>query len=123
MPIPDQAPAIPDPPPGGPQAPLYVLIYQLSQKLEQVINHNEETRELLRAHMAGEEQLLSKFLNAFPDSDTESHRRYHEALMKQLEQRGKLRAAIIEKTTTGVIWLGVVWIASAVWENIKNNLK
>ena len=61
---------------------------------------------------------LTQFMTAFPADDIEGHRRYHELIIEEIEERRKLRRAIQEKTISGLIWAGLVGIAMAVWNEL-----
>jgi hypothetical protein len=58
---------------------------------------------------------VSRFKDAFPSGDFESHQRYHAMLIEQLAERRRLRIAIQEKTISGLVWSGIVAIGYALW--------
>lgn len=53
--------------------------------------------------------------SAFPAGDIEGHRRYHEVMIETLAERRRLRIAIQEKTISALVWIVIVWTASAIW--------
>ena len=59
---------------------------------------------------------------AFPAGDFSGHRRAHQALIDDVESRKKLRQAIIEKTISGLIWSGILWIGLAAWHELQRRL-
>lgn len=71
-----------------------------------------------QAHKLGGEDLVGKISeiadgirdikSAFPDSNFEGHRRFHELEIEKFAERRRLRIAIQEKTISGLIWAGVV---------------
>lgn len=64
----------------------------------------------------------SKFDRAFPSADIEGHRRYHEAMIEDLEARKRLAQAIKEKTISGLIWAAIVAMATAGWHEFLRAL-
>lgn len=40
-----------------------------------------------------------------------------------LRERAALRRALIEKSLTGLIWAGLVFLAAAVWNYVKDHLR
>jgi hypothetical protein len=61
--------------------------------------------------------------SAFPGGDLEGHRRYHQALIDDFEDRKKLRRAVLEKILSGAAWGVIVGLALASWHYLKSNLK
>ena len=59
---------------------------------------------------------------AFPGADPESHRRAHEIMMEQLEEKRKLRKAIQEKTLSGLVWAFMIWLGLAILTRLKIEL-
>lgn len=60
---------------------------------------------------------------AFPDGDTEGHRRYHELIIQKTEEVRRLRVAIQEKTISALIWSFIVFLATCVGSFILNIIK
>lgn len=58
----------------------------------------------------------------FPGGDAEGHRRYHELLIEELEERRKLRRAIQEKTISGLVWAAIVGLGMAVWHELQTHI-
>lgn len=85
---------------------------------------DERVRVRLTEHAAEERQQmderfgeLKKLLSsAFPGGDPDEHRRYHDEVIAWIQERRKLFASIREKTITGLLWAGLLWIGSAVWK-------
>jgi len=86
-------------------------------------------REWQEAETAGDSlsdrvgELERKFLEAFPNGDWAGHRRYHEIQIELLLERRTLRAAVTEKTISGLIWAALVALGLATWQYIKTQLK
>ena len=53
---------------------------------------------------------------AVPSGDIDSHRRYHELIIEHTAQRVRLRHAVIEKTLTGLVYMGLLALGAAVWQ-------
>ena len=65
------------------------------------------------------ESLEDRFVSSFPAGDPESHRRYHEELIEKNAELRRLRAAIQEKTISGLVWSCLVGIGLAVWNYVR----
>lgn len=61
----------------------------------------------------------TSILAAFPGSDIEGHRRYHEMQIALLEERRKLRAAIQEKTISGLVWMFLMGVGAFIVLGVK----
>jgi hypothetical protein len=82
--------------------------------LKQIDTHCVETSNRLH----GIEKSIASVVSAFPESDFEGHKRYHQLLIDTLEEKRKLRIAIQEKTISGLIWLGIIGVGTAIWHEI-----
>lgn len=51
---------------------------------------------------------VKKICKAFPEGDVEGHRRYHETMVEMIEEKRRLRQAILEKTLAGLVWSIIV---------------
>lgn len=94
-----------------------------------VLNDIRSTqRETLRRLDAVEKQqesiskILEKIMSAFPDGDVEGHRRYHRLMIERTEEVRRLRAAIQEKTISGLLWSLMVFIGVTIWHYLKAKL-
>lgn len=68
---------------------------------------------------ASDMRSFSKSLeSAFPGGDIEGHRRYHEAVIADVEAKKKLTQAIKEKTISGLVWAFIVWVGIALWHDV-----
>lgn len=61
------------------------------------------------------ESLAGLVKTAFPGSDAEGHRRYHEAVISRTAAIEHLTWAIKEKTIFGLLWMGILLIGASVW--------
>lgn len=52
---------------------------------------------------------------AFPNGDTEGHRRYHDTMIVMIEEKRRLRIAVQEKTISGLVWATLVFLGMAMW--------
>lgn len=68
------------------------------------------------------DELTNLIQSGVPDGDMESHRRYHELLIRQAERRDKLQQALIEKTFAGLVWALVLVAGGWAWKGIKDAL-
>lgn len=84
--------------------------------LKQLDQHVIQTNKRLAAI----EEKLDGVAGAFPGSDFDGHRRYHETIVEMLAERRRLRQAIQEKTISGLVWMMIVGIGLAVWNQILN---
>lgn len=81
---------------------------QIERKLDQ---HSDDSK---HKH----EQLLS----AFPSSDTEGHRRYHQAVIERIELRNKMiNEALIQCAKVGGV-AAIGWLLWAVWIAVKHEV-
>lgn len=69
------------------------------------------------------EHLSETLERAFPDGDIEGHRRYHEAIIEDLETRKRLVQAIKEKTISGLVWAMIVGVSLALFHEIQRIIK
>jgi len=69
------------------------------------------------------EQRVDTLFRAFPSGDVEGHRRAHDLMIEQLNERRRLRQAIQEKTISGLIWASVLGLGTMVWQAIKSALR
>ena len=60
-----------------------------------------------------------RFAESFPAGDYGGHRRAHEVMMEDLQEKKKLRRAIVEKTVAGALWMLLVWLGWAVLQQVK----
>ena len=84
------------------------------QVLRQLDKHALETNQRLSTI----ETKMDVVTAAFPASDFEGHRRYHQSLIDVLEERRALYRSLKEKTIIGIIWAGVVWLGMAAWHEL-----
>lgn len=75
------------------------------------------------AHNAERDEKMAQVINAFPSGDIDGHRAYHETMIEMLQEKRRLRMAIVEKTISGLLWAAIVVVLSALWLYIKEKLK
>ena len=61
---------------------------------------------------------ISRLKEAFPACDVDGHRRYHQLIIDNTEAKRQLTKAIKEKTISGLLWSGVVWLATEGWSHL-----
>lgn len=81
------------------------------------------TEERLEALERWKDEMEKRFAEAFPAGDHVGHCRYHSIMIEQLEERRRLRRAVVEKTIAGLVWGTLAAIAIAVWQYIKTEIK
>lgn len=98
-------------------------------KIEKVLARMVEQQELLLARQDDFDHSMSTLklqitglTAAFPNGDSDSHRRYHEAVMEDVTARKRLTQAILEKTVSGLLWSFVLAIGYAIWNELKRRL-
>lgn len=64
-----------------------------------------------------------RFADAFPGGDHVGHCRYHTLMIEEIEAKKRLRAAILEKTISGLVWGAVVAIGIALWQWLKSQVR
>jgi hypothetical protein len=69
------------------------------------------------------DEVNQKLVDAFPAGDVHGHRRYHELMIEQIEERRRLRRAVMEKTVAGLVWGTLATVAVACWHYLKALLK
>jgi len=62
---------------------------------------------------------IDAFINAFPEGDFEGHRRYHEEMIQQMEDRRKLRQEIIYHLAKSSTWAALVGLAVVLYNRFK----
>ena len=69
------------------------------------------------------DDLEKRFAEAFPGGDHVGHCRYHEIMIEQIEERRRLRRAVMEKSIAGLVWGGIIFLALAAWQYVKTNVR
>lgn len=69
------------------------------------------------------DEMTQRFAEAFPAGDHTGHRKYHELQMELLAERRRLRAAIVEKTLSALIWSAIAALAIGAWHLFINKIK
>ena len=79
------------------------------RSLQQILAKQEELERMIRASFAG--------------GDYEGHRRYHENVIQEQQDRRKMRSAIIEQVIKGSVWALLVTVGAACWQYLRDHLK
>ncbi len=82
-----------------------------------------ERMDLTDKHNEERDTMIKNIISAFPSGDFDAHRKYHELQMELLAEKRKLRVAIQEKTISGLIWLTIIGIGTAVWHEFLTLVK
>ena len=94
-----------------------------TERTEEAIKIVNELKHQFEAHARGEEALLARIVEGYPDNDPKAHRIYHESVMRTLQRKEKFRDAVIEKTLAGFVWSMMIGLGAAVLQYIKGYLK
>lgn len=68
-------------------------------------------------------QLRQSFSDAFPNADPHGHRIAHEKAIRNATGWDKLKAEVLSKFLTAGLWVAAGWLAFAVWEAFKNEVR
>ena len=97
----------------------HIQSYQASLR-----NHFDTKLAEIKAHFDARFDEQNKVLrSAFPDGDLDGHRRAHQTVMAAAADRDARWKSVWEKTISGGIWAGIVLLAAALWEYIKDQVK
>lgn len=78
----------------------------------------------LTAHMDKQfASLKQSFAEAFPGGDPHGHRIAHEKAIRNATGWDKLKAEVVSKFLTAGLWVAAGWLALAVWEAFKHEVK
>ncbi len=66
-----------------------------------------------------ENHLEAHINKAFAGGDADGHRRAHEAMINLIEEKRRLRVAIQEKTISGLIWAGIMFVGLAIFNEVR----
>ena len=78
----------------------------------------------LTLHMDKQFALLRQtFAEAFPGGDPHGHRIAHEKAIKNATAWDKMKAEVLSKVLTAGLWVAAGWLALAVWEAFKHEVK
>lgn len=96
---------------------------RMTQAMETRTRQVEEISRKLDAHADESNRRQAQILGAFPSSDIDGHRRYHESVIEWRERRNKLVAEALTKAAAAGFWAGFVWVAVAVWKAVVISVK
>lgn len=104
------------------------LIYKDLQAIKQDIHEIRAAQkagdERLTNHIAKEEDDWQAALTtAYADGDPVGHRLWHEADIKEKQERAKMFNAVTEKVLSGGVIAAIAGIGTAVWYWIKDHVK
>lgn len=90
--------------------------------IDAVRESKEDTHKQISAMRDAQRSLkeeVQSLAKGFPDSDPESHRRYHESVIEWRELRNRMvKDALIHASKLG-FFAGLAWVAYAIWVTIK----
>ena len=93
----------------------------LSMRIQLAVNEAMEEHEAkVKKHMDDKfNELTGVILSAFPGDDPAGHRQYHQKQIDYMTERMALWRDIRTKSVTGVLWLLLGLIGTALWEYFK----
>lgn len=78
----------------------------------------------LMQHMDRQFALLKQsFADAFPGGDPHGHRIAHEKAIRNATGWDRMKAELLSKFLTGGLWVAAGWLAFAVWEALKHEVR
>lgn len=79
--------------------------------------------DLAEDRMRDAEMAIQKLYSAYPSGDVDGHRRYHDLIIENTEEKRRLRYAIKEKTYAGLLWAAIVGLALFAWGELVEFIK
>jgi hypothetical protein len=96
-----------------------LMLKEANQKLNHVLTQNGE----LSAQVKALSEQVNHLSQGFPRGDADSHRRYHEELIAQIQQRGELWGKLrYELVKWGLLGFAA-WAAYALWQQFLHGPK
>lgn len=77
---------------------------------------------LLRLILERQLELERMIMGAFPGGDFEGHKRYHEEVILVMQDRRKLRQAVLEQVIKGSVWALGIAMCTAAWQYLKGQV-
>lgn len=74
----------------------------------------------VRQEIDGMKARLVKLENAFPAGDTDGHKRYHELMIEDINDRKRLMALLKEKSLGAVLWIFIVFISGLIFHGVHD---
>ncbi|MHB9838519.1 hypothetical protein Q8F57_027195 [Paraburkholderia terrae] len=62
---------------------------------------------------------IDQLHKAFPEGDCEGHRRYHEAVIRKMEDRAEFWKSLRNELASKGLWAVVLLLAAALWAYLK----
>lgn len=66
------------------------------------------------------DEVEAKWKAAFPNGDYVGHCAYHDLMIDAARDRKKLIAAVKEKTISGLVWAGILFVGLAILSYLKS---
>lgn len=85
----------------------------LQQQQDRILTHMDKCFEDLRG----------TFKDAFPKGDAAGHRIAHEKAIANAGWWDRIKGDAVSKTVTGSVWVFLAFVAVAVWEHVKQEVK
>lgn len=92
------------------------MLEKQNEKLEELAKNVSDYVAKLDDHIKGEEHFMKLIIDGFPNSDPAGHRHYHEAKIREAEERADLyRKLRFELTKWGLIGF-IGWLVTVGWK-------
>jgi len=91
--------------------------------LADALTDMRDTQNSMVVQLGSIETKTTVMLNAFPGGDTDSHRRFHESLIRKAEERTKFWAELRVKLAEKGIWAVVMFLCAALYWYVKEGPK
>lgn len=98
------------------------LLQEVRDDLRKLGDRAQHFDDDLARHASESEVRHIQILSAFPNKDTDGHRRYHETVIEWCELRNKIvRECLINAAKAGT-FIAAGWLLYAIWTAIKMEL-
>lgn len=104
----------------------YDKMQEIKAAIAKLLDDEKKVSQTLNALTGAIENMnitVKNLEKAFPNGDTDGHRRTHEAMIEDMAERKRLRIAIQEKTIAGLIWFMIVGIGYAIFHEVVRIVK
>jgi hypothetical protein len=92
---------------------------QLKEDLDQRHLENIGAQAVTDAKVVEAIRGIDELRKAFPDNDPDGHRRYHEAIIASIEDRGAFYRTLRDELAKKGLWALVIVVGLALWQYLK----
>lgn len=98
----------------GPEV-IISLLQELREGQTNLANEMRNMSNQLNEHVATDERILKDIYKSFPEGDIEGHRRYHEAVIENMQVRAELVRACLKAVASAGLITGIGFTVKALW--------